>query len=347
MTAMRMLLRLVYALPLALLPLLVQAHTSGSAFVHIARLDDTRWRVNWDADLRDLQAALELDGDHDGALTWREVQAQQGRIATHLRAMGVLSAGGKICDAVQAHLPGMAEHGEGDLLRLSMNLRCAPGPLTFDAAAAVTADPSLRMLLTVEDAPGQSRVIALSAQSPRWQQDDSRLRTAARFVVEGMHHLFTGYDHLAFLAVLLFGLVATPSRRTEVGARPLWKPVLGIVTAFTAAHSLTLTLAATGVVRLPSALVESTIAVSIIVAALLNLLPFARRYGWQLALGFGFIHGFGFAGALAAMTSRVDLLALAAFNIGIELAQLVCAAALLPLLWWADTLLHPKGRSPA
>jgi hypothetical protein len=323
---------------LLLVPPYVQAHTGGSAFLDLARIEGNRLQATWDVDLRDLQVALDLDADRDGALTWREVQQDRERIAAHLQGGVRLSVADAACLPSNARLPGLAEHGEIDLLRVTMDYACAAGRLDVDATGAVSADPSLRILLTVEAEDTRSRAVALSASSPRWRQGTAHLAIAARFLFEGVRHLLTGYDHLAFLAVLLIGLVM-PRRgdvsRPAAPTGPLWRSVLRIVTAFTLAHSLTLALAATGVARLPAAPVEAAIAASIIAAALFNLAPGMHRYGWQLALGFGLVHGFGFASALSAMVSQVDLLALAAFNLGIEAAQLACAALLLPLLYQA------------
>ncbi|HXC58414.1 MAG TPA: HupE/UreJ family protein [Steroidobacteraceae bacterium] len=331
--------RALHLLLLLLAPLGLQAHTGGSAFLNIARGPARVFTATWDVDLRDLQVILDLDADHDGALTWREVQQSRERIAARLQGMARLAAGDAPCVSSQATLPGMAEHGEIDLVRATTTYACAAGQLQVDSTAAMSADPSLRILLTFEDGSDRAQAVALNAQSPRWQQGMGRGAIAARFLYEGVRHLLTGYDHLAFLVALLIGLVMRPRSQQTVSvaqpSQPLWRSVLRIVTAFTLAHSLTLALAATGIVRLPSAPVEAAIAASIIAAALFNLVPGMHRFGWQLAFGFGLVHGFGFAGALSAMASRIDLVALASFNLGIELAQLACAALLLPLLYQA------------
>jgi hypothetical protein len=155
-----------------------------------------------------------------------------------------------------------------------------------------------------------------------------------RFLVEGMHHLVTGYDHLAFLGVLLLAL-ARRRRSGESSSLPqMLKRAFAVITAFTIAHSLTLGLAATGHIRLPSQPVEVAIALSVMIAALLNLSRGASQHGWKLAFAFGLVHGLGFAGALAELASgRIDLFALAAFNVGIETAQIAIAAASVPLIW--------------
>jgi hypothetical protein len=105
------------------------------------------------------------------------------------------------------------------------------------------------------------------------------------------------------------------------------------VTAFTVAHSITLSLAALGVIDLPTRLVESVIAASIVVAALNNLRPLVTRRLWLVAFGFGLVHGFGFASVLADLGLPRDalVLALVGFNIGVELGQLAIVVLFLPL----------------
>jgi hypothetical protein len=111
--------------------------------------------------------------------------------------------------------------------------------------------------------------------------------------------------------------------------------VLKVVTAFTLAHSITLGLAALGVVHLPSRLVESAIAFSVVLAALNNLRPLVHRGRWLVAFGFGLVHGFGFATVLAELGLPQESLvpALLGFNLGVELGQLAIVAVFLPLAY--------------
>ncbi len=146
---------------------------------------------------------------------------------------------------------------------------------------------------------------------------------ALAFFRLGVHHIATGFDHLVFLLGLI---VAQTSLR-----RLAW-----VVTAFTCAHSLTLGLAAFGLVSLPGAWVEPAIALTIAYVGLSNLLG-KDRHGVALAFAFGLVHGFGFAGALAESLKSTPvgdswLLDLAAFNLGIEAFQLALILALLPFI---------------
>jgi len=144
------------------------------------------------------------------------------------------------------------------------------------------------------------------------------------FVKLGVEHILTGYDHLLFLVALL----AT--------ARGLWS-VVRIVTAFTLAHSVTLSVAALGFVTIPDRIIEPLIAATIVWVALENLFaaePDRRRWIWSF--GFGLVHGFGFASALGELGLKGATLVrgLVGFNVGVEIGQLIFVAVFLPALMW-------------
>ncbi len=204
------------------------------------------------------------------------------------------------------------------------------------------AETSTNVLLRVSLADGRQLRALLSAREPRFEVPPrtERIAVAASFFGLGVEHLATGLDHLLFVT----GLVCLLRRG---------RSLLGAITAFTAGHSVTLALAVLGVVRLPSGLVEIGIAGSLVWLAL----EIARaregvasgllsRRPWLMALGFGLLHGLGFAGALreAGLPQEEIPLALFAFNLGIEAGQLGLVALLLlaartlrpaPLRWRA------------
>jgi hypothetical protein len=162
------------------------------------------------------------------------------------------------------------------------------------------------------------------------------LETLRQYIWEGVWHIWIGFDHILFLVALLLPavLVRGPG---GWGPAPSLKlatiEVLKVVTAFTVAHSITLSLAALGVISLPSRLVESVIAASVVLAALNNLRATIDKRRWVMAFVFGLVHGFGFASVLAdlGLPSDALLLALVGFNVGVELGQLAIVAAFLPI----------------
>lgn len=150
------------------------------------------------------------------------------------------------------------------------------------------------------------------------------------FIAMGVEHIVGGIDHLLFLVALL-ALV-----------RGFW-PTVTIVTAFTVAHSVTLSLAALGLVDVPSRIVEPLIAASIVWVALENVLaPSGAGRRWLVAALFGLVHGLGFASALGELGLPPDAMvrALIGFNVGVELGQLAFIAVVLPPLAWASRPEH-------
>jgi hypothetical protein len=224
---------------------------------------------------------------------------------------------------------------------LRFEARCeAAAPIELEYRLFADLDPSHRGLLrarsgesTVTGVLGPERPrITLGAQ-PRsaWEQFLDYLR-------EGVWHIWIGFDHVLFLISLLLPAVfATSPGSWRPAARfhPVFWDVFRVVTAFTVAHSITLSLAALAVISLPSRLVESAIAFSVLLAALNNLKPVVHRGRWLVAFAFGLVHGFGFASVLADLGLPRDalVLALVGFNLGVEAGQLAIVAAFLPLAY--------------
>jgi hydrogenase/urease accessory protein HupE len=143
-----------------------------------------------------------------------------------------------------------------------------------------------------------------------------------QFIVLGIEHILTGYDHIAFLlALIVIGLSI--------------REVLKIITAFTIAHSITLLLAATQIVSLNSRIVESVIAFSICFVALENLFKKKVHYRWLVTFVFGLVHGFGFASVLQELiVGKSNLIvSVVSFNLGVEVGQLMIFLVLLPVLY--------------
>ena len=188
---------------------------------------------------------------------------------------------------------------------------------------------------------GEDLTLIFSPTSTRQDIDLTRLSVWSSFVdflKHGVWHIWIGFDHILFLiALILPAVLYRKEGRWEPvsGFRQAIWNVIKIVTLFTIAHTITLTLASLGLVRLPGRLVETVIAASVVVAALNNIYPVInRRIGWVVFL-FGLFHGFGFASVLQDLTSNATNLAadLAGFNIGVEIGQVAIIAVVFPLLF--------------
>ena len=234
----------------------------------------------------------------------------------------------------------MAGHCPGTTGALGLNYR-----LLFDV------DALHRGLLRL-DLDGVTQTAVLAPESGNvtlTAGEPSRLDQFGQYVVEGAWHIWIGFDHVLFLLSLLLPAVLVYANRQWAGAPSLksaTREVLWVVTAFTVAHSITLTLAALEVVALPSRLVESAIALSVVLAAANNLYPVIERKRWLVAFLFGLIHGFGFATVLTELGLPRDalVLSLLGFNLGVELGQLAIVAGFLPLAYLLrNTALYRKA----
>ena len=240
------------------------------------------------------------------------------------------------------------------MLRFTAACATAPKTLAVGYRLFFDLDPQHRGLIRLE-AQGATRAGIFSVDQPEQKFTLAELSPWQQFLDygnEGVWHIWTGFDHILFLLSLLLPAVlvrsrdawpAMGSRRTSF--RAAFLDVVKVVTAFTVAHSITLSLAALGVVSLPSRWVESAIALSVVLAALNNIWPIVFERRWVIAFCFGLIHGFGFASVLAdlGLPQGSLLIALVAFNLGVEVGQLAIVALFLPLAYaLRSTLLYRR-----
>ena len=301
--------------------------------------------VRWDIALRDLDYVLQLDKDGNGELTWGEVRRRSDDITRLATSRLQLSAADKACEWAVASPMMLDKHSDGTYAVLSLSAKCSAlaGPLKARYSLLFDVDPSHRGLVQWI-APGQANAQALvfgteSAEQTLALEPAGIWPTLRQYLKDGIFHIWAGYDHILFLlSLLLPAVLLRRNNRWEPAPRlgGAFKEVLKVVTAFTLAHSITLSLAALQIVSLPSRLVESVIAASVIVAALNNLRGTIDKRRWVMAFVFGLIHGFGFASVLAdlGLPQGALVLALVGFNGGVEVGQLAIVAVFLPLAFW-------------
>lgn len=228
----------------------------------------------------------------------------------------------------RAHFESVAE-AEGDAVEIRAFFACdrSPGVLSIDCRFLDAFADGHRHLATVSTDSNESLHVLVRAR----ERVDVDLGAPppkgvpfGAMVWMGATHIWTGYDHLAFL----FGLVL-------LGGRP--RSLVGVVSAFTVAHSITLGMAVLGVVSVPPAIVEPAIALSIAYVGIEDLFGADPAKRWRITFPFGLVHGLGFASALTSLAlPRAQVpLALFAFNLGVEMGQLAILAAVLPAVLWA------------
>jgi len=326
---------------LVLLSPIAWCHKASDSFLNLT-VERNNISGRWEISLRDLEYALGLDLDENGEITWKELRQRIQKIESYAFARLQIKTGGVECFRKMQPLQ-INHHSDGTYAVLNFNLECSS---LIDQLAAkyqlfFDLDPTHRGLLKIRKtsnvklgvfSPDQQQINIAFAQSNHWQ-------IFSQFVTEGIWHIWTGYDHLLFLICLLLPSVI---RKTSFGWQgnenfiaTTWQ-VGKIITAFTFAHSLTLALAVLQWVSLPSRLVESAIAFSVILAAINNIRPFFCERAWFIAFAFGLIHGFGFANVLNSLdlTKGAMGVSLMGFNFGVELGQLTIVSIFLPIAYY-------------
>jgi hypothetical protein len=313
------------------------AHKSSDSYLSL-RLNGQEIIGQWDVALRDLDHALGLDSNNDGIITWGELRSRQGQVASYLLSRLRFNSDGKPCTTrVIEHL--VDDHSDGTYEVLKFATDCPERPQTLEVGYDFffDLDPQHRGLLRFE-ANGQTHTAVLSPSRKTWSLQGnsvSWIHTFLDYFNEGVWHIWTGFDHILFLCALLLPAVLSQRAGRWIGVTEFgeaFRNVLKVVTAFTLAHSITLSLAVLGFISLPSRLVESAIALSVIAAALNNLRPLVQGRLWLVAFGFGLVHGLGFANILAELGLPAGALAVAlvSFNLGVEAGQLAIVSVILP-----------------
>jgi hydrogenase/urease accessory protein HupE len=318
---------------------------SGAAQAHQVNLSTARVELRSDRSVA-VQVALKgSDADRRAGTQIYDAQkdladpakvaASAGPIAAYVSAhVGVAGTDGKDC---ARGAPEVMPDGDGVIVRIAFSCQDVPGDLVYRSTVLIASDKSARQVVLIgagENAPqalldDAHSTLTISAPAP------SVWSTMQRYLITGIEHIFLGYDHIAFLVAIV------------LWARRL-VPVIKVVTAFTIAHSITLSLAALQIVVIPRAIVEPAIAASIIFVAVENF--FSRNVDgrWKVTFAFGLIHGFGFAGALQEMGLPANAVvpALAAFNIGVEIGQVAIVSIVVPALILLDRLFAADRTKP-
>lgn len=311
-----------------------RAHESEASYLRLS-VAASEVTGEWDVHLRDARLRIGLEAGDDGPAARAELREREAALVRELSSRLWLTGDRGRCEVslVPDWTGGL--YADSGFLRVSVRGRC-PEPLDrlrIDYGWIFDLDPRHRGFLSLEDAT-QVHVGVFRAAEPRIEiaiDHPDSWREVRTYALAGAEHVASGLDHLLFLLVLLLAVLSRPTSPRSATAE-----VVKLVTAFTIAHSLTLSLAALGIVRLPPRWVESGIALSVLLAAWNNLRPLLPLRAWLLSGPFGLVHGLGFAAALSGLgLPRGDrVLALASFNAGVELGQLACVALALPALLW-------------
>lgn len=342
---------------------MVQAHDVGQSYVFLTMSGDNIV-VRVEMNVQDLNRALNLDLAEDLSVLRDELTIHESRLTDYVLEHLSLAPDGtpavltrtdvtlmdtSFVQFVQVHfsLPVPEQPAFVDV-RYTGFFDVVPGHTAFLVVEnnwlTNTFDNEAEIALTFTGNSTEARLDLSSS---------SVLTGVAGMIKMGMHHIWIGIDHVLFLLALLL-----PSVMQRTGTR--WEPVpdlktaliqvVKIVTVFTVAHTITLSLATLDLVTLPPRLVESIIAISIAVVALDIIFPMFRNWTYSVVLAFGLFHGFGFASVLSEMPIPTTYMALSllGFNVGVEIGQLVIVCIAVPLLFLLRTWrFYPRISMPA
>ncbi|WP_158768830.1 HupE/UreJ family protein [Paraglaciecola sp. L1A13] len=289
----------------------------------------------------ELQGVLNLDTDRNNQVSWKELYPHRADIEAYLitacsfsvNDLAAIPRVGEIAYGLQGDIPQVAAavtlNGQPPILDITIDCSLSDFNLAKNPRRVNIHWPS-----------GGSHQALLNAPLPRenFEESSAHQDNFFDFIISGVWHIWIGYDHILFLIALLIPVVLQRSASGREPVKGFGKTLLRvavIVSAFTIAHSITLSLAVVGIVQLPPKLVESVIAASVALAALNNLRPsVAGAQGVWIALLFGLLHGFGFANVFHDVDAGDNFLsALVGFNIGVELGQFAIVAIFVPLAY--------------
>lgn len=318
----------------------VWAHTSSLGYLDV-RPDGERLAVQWSVSLIDLNEELAVDLDGDQAITWGELRQRQSALAALFARQLQFQQGTQAC-APDGTVGVRVDTRQGEVFAvLDSIVLCAGTVDTVDLRYRFLTERNRqhRAIVTTHPRRGDAKTVVVAPDGeavPLTLAEGSAWRSFSGFVKHGFLHILEGWDHVLFVLVLVMSAMAPRGNGATppaVSARML--TLLKLVSLFTLAHSLTLALAALQVFVLPTRVVEAGIAASIVVTAANNFRPFLKpRFEAAVVFGFGLLHGMGFATLLndLLLSTPHRVMALAGFNVGVELGQLAIVLLTAPLL---------------
>jgi hydrogenase/urease accessory protein HupE len=276
----------------------------------------------------DRAARTRVFDEQNGLVDAAWLAASSGPIAAYITSHALVQgADGTPCQAGPVKVD---PDQDGVIARLAWSCQQVTGDLIYRSTVLIDIDSSAKQVVLIGAGSNASQALLDASQTDlRLTAPPPSLLDVIRSYIEaGIEHIFLGYDHIAFLIAIV------------LWARTLW-PVIKIVTAFTLAHSITLSLATLQIVVIPSSIVEPAIAASIVYVAVENFFSRNVDRRWRDTFVFGLIHGFGFASALQefGLPRGAVVPALGAFNLGVELGQVAIVSIVIPVLAGLDRLL--------
>ena len=287
---------------------------------------------------QDIGQAAGIDINNDGKLTWGEVITNHNLAINYIQNHLIVRNSENRC-AVSIARPSVQYISAESLLVYPLAVNCSNLDELSLFYSGITNDFPTHKLLTSITINGHSNVYVLDKEQATITipvQGTALLTQFSEMLYQGVWHIFIGLDHILFLVATL--LTVNLQRRNQKWVKEqsttlILRNTIVLVSTFTLAHSITLTATALELITLNSRIVELGIAISVAMTALNNMYPMIMRLGF-ITFGFGLLHGMGFASVFGELNAQSGslLFNVLAFNLGVELGQLVIVAILLPVL---------------
>lgn len=318
----------------------VVAHTTSDGFIALD-IEGQALSGQYDVALQDLEVIIGLDQNQDGKITWGELKVRESEIFSYLVGHLELRNGDDACAIVPIDLQ-VSELSGGAFASVIFETSCDARPISkllVRYSGMFDEDAQHRGLLSIffRDKT-ESAVFSKSSQTFEYDLASRNASTKiTQFITEGINHIFHGIDHMLFLVALVLPAVYVSRGKRYQPQEKLTDVVLSalkVVTAFTAAHTITLCLTSFSVISPPPLrVVEVLVALTILLTAINNLRPVVSHNFWLVGFCFGLIHGVGYASVLNDLGLSGWSLAkpLIGFNLGVELAQIMIIGLFLPL----------------
>jgi len=295
--------------------------------------NNTTPALEWEIETLHLERIFELDDNKDGDVKWDELFNHKVKIIEHIQKYFKLKIDNESFD-LQIKDFKLEDYDDLTYIIIDIPLAQNTKKIDIDYNLFFKEDSIYRCFVQFVDKNSTSiNTLFLGHQQLSIEVKNHKnnlFQSLKEFFIEGIWHIWIGIDHILFLLMLII-----PSVKNREKFKPVFIEILKIVTAFSLAHSITLTLSALDLVTISSKFIEVTIAISVLLTALNNVFEKIKGFYWQIAFGFGLIHGFGFANALGELELAREffIYLLAIFNIGIEFGQLVIVVIVLPILF--------------
>lgn len=316
------------------------AHQSRENYIELTR-GETVWTFQCDIETDNFSRVLPIDDNANSIVSWPELRANETKITGYLLENIVLQEGKRILPLSMSAYE-IYRRDDQSYLRLTLtSTPCnAMKMCTLHYRLFFDIDPLQRVFVTIKGEEKSRPMLLTPHQRVLTVQgaQQTLLQQFGAFFNEGLWHIWTGYDHLLFLLMLLLPALVEKSGsdvQRHASIKKAFKRIVTIITLFSLAHSLTLSAAFFDYVTIKPKIIEGLITVSIMVTALLNFFDVAVKRFYLMVFVFGLLHGLGFANALhaMAMSSSHIVTSLLGFNLGVETGQIILVSLVMPFLY--------------